>query len=100
MARKSGRRFNEQVLRRKLSGHHALFDAAAGECGDHFTDLARVQPNNLVHQPRQGRIGFTLGRHGDDAFDPGGTGESRKIERQRAVAGNQADGFERQVHSI
>jgi hypothetical protein len=90
----------EQVFGRDLAGHDALLHAPAGEGGNHLADLADVEPDEVVHERGERGIGFALGGDGDDAFDAGGAGQPGEFERQRAAAGNEADGFKRQIHAI
>jgi hypothetical protein len=90
----------EKIFRRELAGHDALLDAAAGEGGNHLADLADIEPDDLIHQRGECGVGLALGGDGDDALDAGGAGQPREIERQRAAAGDEADGFKRKVHAI
>ena len=86
----------KQVFRRDLAEHDDLLHAPAGERGDHLPELADLDPDDVVHERRE--RGVALGGGGDDAFDAGGAGEPGEFQRQRAVAGDEADGFERKVH--
>ena len=88
----------EQVFRRNLAEHDALLHAAAGEGGNHFAELADLEPDDVVHERRERGIGLALGGGADDALDAGGAGEPGELQRQRAVAGDEADGFGREVH--
>ena len=90
----------EKVFRRDLAGHDALLHAAAGERGNHFAELADFEPDDVVHQRRERGIGLALGGGGDDALHAGGAGQPRELQRQRAAAGDEADGFGRKIHAI
>jgi len=62
--------------------------------------LANVEPDDVVHERRERGIRLAFDGGADDAFDAGCSREARKIQRQRAAAGDEADGFGRKMHAI
>jgi len=62
--------------------------APVGERGNHFRKLADFEPDDVVHERRERRIGFIFERDGDEPFDPGGARQPGKFQRQRTIAGN------------
>ena len=83
----------EKVLRGDLAGHDALLDAAAGEGGDHLRELADLEPDDFVHQRGEGRIGLAFEGDRDEAFYPLAAGFLGEEQRQRPVAGDDAQGL-------
>ena len=74
-----------------------MLDAAATECQNHFGKLANLEPDDFVHERRERGIGFIFKRDGDEPFDAGGARLPRELQRQRAVAGDETQRFERDV---
>ena len=85
----------EEVPWGNLTGHDTLFDAAVSESGNHFRELADFDPYDLVHQRSQRGIGLAFKGDGDQALDSLVARLPGEDERQRTVAGNDADAIHR-----
>jgi hypothetical protein len=68
-----------------------LPDSSVVEGGNHFGKLADPEPDDVVHERHKRGIGFIFKRDGNEPFDSDGARLTRKLQRQRAVAGNEAE---------
>ena len=66
--------------------------AAGGEGGDHFGKLADLEPDDVVHQRGQLGVGLAVKGGGHQPFGALGAGLAGKEQRQRAIAGDDANG--------
>src|SRR5437867_8096284 len=76
-----------------------MLDAAVREGADHFRELADLEPHHVIHKLRQFGIRLAFERHGDQSPDAHAARLAGEKQGQRAVAGDDADGFGRRCHS-
>jgi hypothetical protein len=82
-----------------LSKHDALTDPMVRQRCDHLGKLADLDPDDLIDQLGELRIGLVLERHGDKALDPEAAGLAGKQERQRPATGDEAACLKGQIHA-
>ena len=84
----------EKVFGRHLAGHDALPHTASGEGGNHFSELADLEPDDVIHKLGERGVGLVLERHGDESSNTRRARGLRELQRERAVAGNDAERFD------
>src|SRR5690349_23521926 len=88
----------KKIFRSNLTSHNAMCHVAISEGGYHFGELTDFQPDDVVDQCGQRGIGLVLKGDSDQALNALGSGLVGEEERKRAIACDDAKGFEGRVH--